>query len=386
MSHMQSIKLSIIVPIYNVEPYLRKCVESLLTQDLDPAEYEIILVDDGSPDGCSAICDEYAQTLHPSGGSRKGANIKVIHQPNAGLSAARNTGIMAAKGKYVQFVDSDDYLQPNVLRELVEQMERENLDVLRFDYQNVRINQVGDYEVFQPYKHPHQVDMRTDVVDGETYLNERMGYACYAVQFIIRRSLLSGQYSVFSNQCSEVSGQCSVLSSQSSEVSAQYSEVSNQKSLITNNKSSIFFTPGIYLEDTEWTPRMLLAAKRVNSSGEIVYNYLSRDGSIMRNTDIRKKIKLINSLFVVNDTLQDLMQQVHDTTWLLGDRSDNVFCILKNVARYDFSHRHRWLKKLRDSHVYPLVSYKSTRNTRIKYKLINASPMLFCYIEHWRNK
>ena len=96
-------KLSIIVPIYNVALYLRKCVDSLLAQDI--TDYEIILVDDGSPDECPQTCNEYAE---------KYDNIKVVHQENAGLSAARNSGIAVAQGDYILFVDSDDYLQPNV--------------------------------------------------------------------------------------------------------------------------------------------------------------------------------------------------------------------------------------------------------------------------------
>ena len=103
-------KLSIVVPIYKVEPYLRKCVDSLLNQDLPTEDYEIILVDDGSPDCCGEICDEYAS---------KYGNIRVIHRENGGLSAARNSGIEIAQGKYIQFVDSDDYLEPNVLKTLV---------------------------------------------------------------------------------------------------------------------------------------------------------------------------------------------------------------------------------------------------------------------------
>ena len=122
-------KLSIIVPIYNVAPYLRKCVDSLLTQDI--SDYEIILVDDGSPDECPQICDEYVE---------KYDSIRVVHQENEGLSAARNSGVKVAQGDYIMFVDSDDYLQPNVLGALMEQVERDNLDVLRFRYQNVREN------------------------------------------------------------------------------------------------------------------------------------------------------------------------------------------------------------------------------------------------------
>lgn len=89
---------SIIVPIYNVEKYLRCCVDSVLAENF--ADYEMILVDDGSPDGCGKICDEYAG---------KYPHIKVIHQENGGLSDARNAGIRAAKGDYLIFLDSDDY-------------------------------------------------------------------------------------------------------------------------------------------------------------------------------------------------------------------------------------------------------------------------------------
>ncbi|MCQ2339161.1 MAG: glycosyltransferase [Paludibacteraceae bacterium] len=335
---MATPKLSIIVPIYNVEPYLRKCVESLLTQDLDPAEYEIILVDDGSTDGCPAICDEYAQTLHPSGGSRKGANIKVIHQPNGGLSAARNTGIMAAKGKFVQFVDSDDYLQPNVLRGLVEQMEREDLDVLRFDYQNVRINQAGDYEVFQPYKHPHQVDTRTDVVDGETYLNERMTYACYAWMFLIRREIL-----------------------------------------LTNH---LAFVEGILFEDTEWTPRMLTVTRRVNSTCQIVYNYLMRNNSITQTFTWDNKQRNIESLFIVNESLKKLALCLTDTRWVFGDISDNYYGILDTVIRYDYAHIRGWIRRLKSVNAFPFVAYKVSRNVRLKYTIINVSPTLYTWVMH----
>lgn len=89
---------SIIVPIYKVERYLRQCVDTLLDQDF--ADYEVVLVDDGSPDTCPAICDEYAT---------KDSRIRVVHKPNGGLSDARNAGIAVAKGRYITFVDSDDF-------------------------------------------------------------------------------------------------------------------------------------------------------------------------------------------------------------------------------------------------------------------------------------
>ena len=120
-------QLSIIVPVYNVADYLAKCLDSLLAQDLPQNEYEIIVVNDGSTDNSGEIAQQYAD---------KYANITLINQGNQGLSGARNTGIKCAKGDYIQFVDSDDYLEENVLGGLLKQVEKDNLDVLRFKYQN----------------------------------------------------------------------------------------------------------------------------------------------------------------------------------------------------------------------------------------------------------
>ena len=93
-------KVSIIVPVYKVGPYLAKCIDSILSQTL--TDFELILVDDGSPDSCGEICDGYA---------KKDERIKVIHKQNGGLSSARNAGLDIAKGEYIGFVDSDDYIE-----------------------------------------------------------------------------------------------------------------------------------------------------------------------------------------------------------------------------------------------------------------------------------
>lgn len=114
--------LSVIIPVYNVEKYLTECVESVLGQTY--RDYEIILVDDGSTDSGGAMCDDYA---------RKDHRIRVIHQPNGGLSAARNTGLKAASGKYVYFLDSDDYIEDCTLEHLASLAEQEAADVVFFD-------------------------------------------------------------------------------------------------------------------------------------------------------------------------------------------------------------------------------------------------------------
>lgn len=118
--------ISIIVPIYKVEKYLRRCIESLIYQDFQ--DIEIILVDDGSPDNCGTICDEYAQ---------KDARIIVIHQQNGGLSAARNTGIDVARGEYLMFVDSDDWVEPDYCSAALSKAKEKHCDIVVFGYNNI---------------------------------------------------------------------------------------------------------------------------------------------------------------------------------------------------------------------------------------------------------
>ena len=116
---MEALNLTIIVPVYNAEKYLHRCVDSLLAQDLNPEEYEIILVDDGSTDDSPKICDEY---------SEKYSQIKTIHKANGGVSSARNTALDAATGLYLMFVDADDLVDTNVIDCVVEKAVSNGLD------------------------------------------------------------------------------------------------------------------------------------------------------------------------------------------------------------------------------------------------------------------
>lgn len=124
-------EISIVVPVYKVERYLQRCVESLLSQTF--GDIEIILVDDGSPDQCPAMCDQF---------SEKDSRIRVIHKENGGLSSARNAGIEIAQGKYIGFVDSDDDIADNMYERMHEIIERENVDFVMSDY--IRIPDNGE--------------------------------------------------------------------------------------------------------------------------------------------------------------------------------------------------------------------------------------------------
>lgn len=125
------VELSIIVPVYNVEKYLHQCVDSILNQTFK--DFELILVDDGSPDNCGVICDEYA---------RKDKRVKVIHQKNRGLSAARNTGLRCASGGYICFVDSDDYVDKRMYEKMLCVLKSTGADMVKCGFKVFEENKI----------------------------------------------------------------------------------------------------------------------------------------------------------------------------------------------------------------------------------------------------
>lgn len=128
--------VSVIVPVYNVEAYLRRSLDSVLSQSL--REIEVIIVDDGSPDGSPAICDEYA---------RRDSRVRVVHKQNAGLGLARNSGIEIAAGRYIAFLDSDDYLHPEALARLYTFAADNDLDIIRAARNEFRIEDRFSHDV-----------------------------------------------------------------------------------------------------------------------------------------------------------------------------------------------------------------------------------------------
>jgi len=131
--------ISVIVPIYKTEKYLKRCIESIINQTY--TDMEILLVNDGSPDNCGSICDEY---------SEKDDRIKVIHKENGGVSSARNVGLDMAEGEYISFVDSDDFIKSNMIEVLMSNMLSTQSDLVICNYENLyennRVKIRSDYE------------------------------------------------------------------------------------------------------------------------------------------------------------------------------------------------------------------------------------------------
>ena len=131
--------ISVIIPVYNVEQYLKQCVDSILSQTYK--NIEIILVDDGSSDSSGIICDEYAH---------KHGNIKVIHKKNAGLSEARNSGLVVANGSYIAFIDSDDWISNDNFEKMITEIKKQDSDFVFSDGVNFEDSDKG-YRIKQGY-------------------------------------------------------------------------------------------------------------------------------------------------------------------------------------------------------------------------------------------
>lgn len=171
--------ISVIVPIYNVENYLEKCIRSIQKQTYE--NLEIILVDDGSPDQCGKLCDEEA---------KKDARIQVIHKINGGLSDARNAGLDIATGNYILFIDSDDFIHPQMVQYLHELAEEQQAEIAVCDFQYVEEGSEEPFELLDP-----QAKKKCQMMNGREmqfcYFNDKENRVMYTVAWnkLYRREL-----------------------------------------------------------------------------------------------------------------------------------------------------------------------------------------------------
>ncbi len=173
------IKISIIIPIYNVEKYLPRCLNSILAQTMPKEDFEVIMVDDGSWDDSGKICDQYVKRCN---------NFKVIHQDNSGVASARNTGLEIALGEYVAFVDPDDYIEQEYLRLSYERALKTNAEIVIFDA--YKENENRDVKNCESQRMEHaDIDFSTDVKNDITSMRCQILYPYMASR--ISRARLS---------------------------------------------------------------------------------------------------------------------------------------------------------------------------------------------------
>ena len=312
-------KLSFILPIFNTGKYLQKCIDSVLAQNLVVGDYEILLVyDEGSTDNSLLIAQEYADKYPEV--------VRLICHSNRSIGESLNYAFPLAKGEYIQVIDTDDYLEPNTIAPLIDRLFSDNLDILRFRYQNVD----EEYRVIKYNKHPYvDIDYSASITNGLDFLISRMGYACYVPTMIFRREILLREGNEMLN---------------------------------------------IAINDAEWLPRIVVQSNRVSSSDLIVYNYLIRNTSKMHSG---------RDMYIVDETLKVfdayipyLQSQARE--WYRESMARGVIAILSRIASQPFCVIKQYIVKIRKYPIFPLPNTQKTFLGKMRITLINISPVLFC--------
>ena len=334
--------LSFIIPLYNSARWLEKCLHSVLNQDIPEAEMEIICVNDGSPDNSAEMARSIAKE-HPS--------IIVIDQPNQGPSGARNTGMRHATGKYLAFVDPDDFVEPNVFGQLVHQMEDEQLDMLRFNYQIV------DEQYRHVEKRPFEkaFDYSPKLMTGAEFLATRLNIACNIWRYLYRREIITA--------------------------------------------NNIWCFTGDYYDDTPWMPLVLFKTERMNCRDIVVYDYLERSDSLVKASSPRmvqrKSDGVILLLQYLKNEREDILSgklfvsekwQEGVMAWYRRMETHSVISLLTSVGATLFALRRTYLRQLHELNVFPLSVSGADKKLKRKIRLANMSPRLFIFLVHLKNK
>ena len=318
--------LSIIVPIYNVEKYLERCIKSLLVQDIESSNYEIVMVNDGSTDNSFALAQKLCNLS---------TNIKLVTRENGGLAAARNTGIENASGKYLMFVDSDDYLMPNILKKILSIAEEKNLDVCEARMKVMKENGTYQEGLIQPFS-------PSEVVDGE-----------YA--------LLHGV---------NIASVCGML------YSSEFI-----------SKNHLRFTEGMTHEDVDFNTRVYPIAQRICFTDIISYVYFWNGESLNRSTNIQKiKKALFDDIRIAANT------QKYSKEFKFSDKVKSLYVKRSNsivtstlLTLIKNKHLSKEIKYecvdfAKTLSVYPIIGKTQSSNTSILKMLLNIEPLLrFCF-------
>lgn len=302
-----NIIISIVIPVYNVEKYLDECLESIIKNY--NTNIEVILVDDGSTDKSGVLCDKY---------DKEHEFISVIHKKNGGLSSARNVGIEKAKGKYIWFVDSDDYISNDSISNIIEEAKKDT-DLIIGNYLVFYPN--GNKEIYQDFSE----SLKVSVLPYE-YFNYLGNVSYAAVRFIIKKDLIY--------------------------------------------KYNLRFMEGIYHEDEEWTTRILCMAKTFSLIKPAIYNYrLGNVNSIMGMINPKKsydKITICKSLYDMSEGKNISKNMVQ---YLNSRILHNYVAILNEYNQYSKDEKIKLLNTLKEN-LY-LIDNANGKKASIIKKLIN---------------
>ena len=244
-------KFSLILPVYNVEDYLAKCLESCINQNIQKEEYEIIVVIDGSPDNSYSIALDYQKRFN---------NIIIIEKTNGGLSDARNFGLERAKGEFVWFIDSDDFIEPNILSEIYEILKSNSLECLWLRWRNVNSNGITI-----PSYEKNINNAINEIMTGYSFMENVLETYLPAWSFIYNIDYL--------------------------------------------RLHQLKYTKGMYYEDADFAYRSLPHIKRIRLYNRICYNYQEREGSIITHTTIKKLRDICTNIVTAHNLyLQNIKQ------------------------------------------------------------------------------
>lgn len=309
-------KLSIIVPIYNADKWLKRCVESLLNQGIDTSEYEILLIDDGSKDGSLAIAKDLAAV---------NSNIRVFTQPNAGPGAARNRGIDNAKGQYLMFVDADDYLKPNSLPHILNLAISNKLDLC--------------------FYHLLVFTKEVSFTGGGK---------------IITTDMCSGEYAL--RHGANIGSACSCLF---------------HRDLLLNY--SIKFTNIIHGEDTLLMTEVMARANKIKFCPETIYMYDCTKEMSTQQLLEREKGKIMDSLFIAKQThkLASIKGISPKTSKFLKQRSNSIIVsqvlnVLKHKNKYGLSFVSEYFNRLYALNLYPISGSTLSWRTTLLVPILNT--------------
>ncbi len=287
--------LSIIIPVYNVEKYIRPCLESVFRQGLDDNDFEVIVVNDGTPDHSMEIVASFAELHH---------NVNIVEQSNQGLSAARNTGLDNAKGDYIFFLDSDDILIPDTLPLLLKEAESHNTDMAVADF----------------------VKMDDDAIEATQLSTLNTQHSTLNAQL----STLNTQHSTPSAQCPTpkiLSGTEMFLGKLFNPRACYVWHTLYKHTFLLQN--GLRFIPGIYFEDVPFTTNCYLKADRCLFTKLPIYIYRQRKDSIVSSINMRKVTDM-------NTVIAHLWQMKSDlcTTPELRQRMDETIFATFSIASW----------------------------------------------------